>query len=77
MEKYRNLNFFKLGFKVNFMSDKTLFTVSPNIDTYIYLLFLRMSSTFFFGLSLFNAIVVVPIYSSGDIQERYYETILP
>lgn len=67
MESYRDLNFFKLAFKVNFMSDKTLFTVSPNLDTYIYLIFLRMSSMFFLGLTVFNAIVVIPIYSTGDI----------
>jgi hypothetical protein len=57
--------FFFLPFAV---SDEKLFSMSPDIDTYIYLLFLRMSLAFFALLAAINILVTIPIYSTGIAQ---------
>ena len=59
------------------MRDQDLFTMAPDLDTYVYLVFLRMSLWFFVCLAAINALVVMPIYSTGSAQAHHYKTILP
>lgn len=59
------------------MREAELFDLAPDMDTYIYLLFLRMSLGFFLSLSIFNVAVAMPLYISGSSQASQYETILP
>ena len=59
--------FFTLAIKIK---DSDLMTISPSIDTYIYLVFLRMSLWFFIILAFINGLFVVPIYSTGLAQAK-------
>lgn len=66
--------FFKLPWSV---LDSELFAMAPDIDTYVYLVFLRMSVGFFLVLAIFNTIALMPIYYTGTAQAHLYETIMP
>lgn len=77
LDKYKNSYKLKLFFTLCFISDKKIFNLAPDLNTYIYILFLRLSLNFILCLTLINAVVLIPLYLTGIIHSSYYETILP
>lgn len=77
LETFKNTYKVKLFFTLCYMSDNKLFNLSPDLDTYIYVLFLRSSLNFFLCLALINGVFLIPMYLTGVINSSYYETILP
>ena len=66
IERFRKQGTLKLFLTLPFkLRDSELFTMSPDIDTYVYLLFLRMSLSFFAILSCLNLLLALPLYLSG------------
>ena len=49
------------------ISDKELFVLSGDIDTYIYLLFLRNCVYFMSILALIDCAILLPIYGTGTV----------
>lgn len=78
LQKFQKMGRIRLFFTLAIcIKDSDLLTLSPSIDTYIYLTFLRMSLWFFSILTLINGLFVVPIYSTGLAQVKSYQTVLP
>lgn len=49
------------------ISDKELFVLASEIDTYLYLLFLRNVIYLLFILLIVDGAVLVPLYATGDV----------
>lgn len=49
------------------ISDKQLFVLTRDIDTYVYMLFLRNLIYFMLILCLINCSVLLPLYETGNI----------
>jgi hypothetical protein len=51
--------------------------MATDVNTYVYLIFLRMSLHFFLALALVNLALLVPLYATGTAQSDLYQTVLP
>ena len=49
------------------ISDKELFVLSGDIDTYIYLLFLRNCVYFLTILTILDCSILLPLYATGTV----------
>jgi hypothetical protein len=54
-------------FKLLRISDKELFVLASEIDTYLYLLFLRNVIYLFTIMSIVDGAVLIPLYATGDV----------
>jgi hypothetical protein len=54
-------------FKLLRISDKELFVLSGDIDTYIYLLFLRNCVYFMCVLGIVDCGSLIPLYATGNV----------
>jgi hypothetical protein len=61
------MNGLKRLFKLLRISDKELFVLSGDIDTYVYLLFLRNCVYFMTILGIIDCSILIPLYGTGDI----------
>lgn len=73
---YEKMNGCGKFFKLMLISDKELYVLAGDIDTYIYLLFLRMAVYFMFALCIVNNGVLLPIYSNGSTGDYYAQSCL-
>jgi hypothetical protein len=69
--KFDNINSVLRFFKLMFISNKNLFILAGNLDTYIYLLFLRIAVYYSFILMVVNCGVLLPIYANGNTIDIY------
>ena len=55
--------------KLLVISDKKLFVMSGNIDTYVYLLFIRNLVYFVTILCVLNCGILLPLYATGETED--------
>jgi len=55
-----------------FIKDMELFVLAGDIDTYIYLLFLKIGVYFMFVLTVINVAILCPVYYMGKTDENYH-----
>jgi Late exocytosis, associated with Golgi transport len=48
------------------ITEKKLFVLAGDIDTYVYLLFLRNTTVLIFILAVLNCGVLIPLYATGE-----------
>lgn len=58
-------------FKLMFIKDRELFVLAGDIDTYIYLLFLKGCIYFMLILAIVDCGVLIPIYYNGTVNTDY------
>ncbi len=56
------------------ISDKELFVLSGDIDTYVYMLFVRNLIYFMMILCLINCSVLVPLYETGSVAKDCFNS---
>jgi hypothetical protein len=78
LERIKNQSNVRLFFTLPWtLRDCELFNMSSDVNTYVYLVFLRMSLRFFLVLALVNCLILIPLYTTGTAQKELYKTILP
>jgi hypothetical protein len=72
--QYDRMNCCKRFIKLFTISEKEMYAVCGDIDTYIYMLFLRMASYLMLILMILNCCVLIPLYSlEGTTAETYID----
>jgi len=78
MDRIKNQSNVRLFFTLPWtLRDYELFNMSTDVNTYVYLVFLRMSLRFFLVLGIVNCLILIPLYTTGTAQRELYKTILP
>lgn len=66
LDMIRNQSNFRLFFTLPWsLKDNELFTLATDVNTYMYLVFLRMTLRFFLVLAVLNCLILIPLYTTG------------